>query len=128
MFNNIAYQKLTIILQAVLYLVLNGLHYVTMDTHSWRKKLAKNIYLHFTRNARLKSIRNSEWYLPITARPNHFWCRNIKTTGQHSPATPVHSFIMGVPTCFLCPRDRRSGAYCFCPVSHSVILPFSLKL
>ena len=28
---------------------------------------------------------------------------------------------------FLCPRDRRSGgggAYCFCPVCHSVILSF----
>ena len=36
-------------------------------------------YLHFIRNARLKSIRSSEWYSPITARPNHLWCRNIRT-------------------------------------------------
>ena len=36
-------------------------------------------YLHFIRNARLKSIRSSEWYFPITARPNHLWCRNIRT-------------------------------------------------
>ena len=26
---------------------------------------------------------------------------------------------------FVCPRDRRSGEYCFCPVCHSVILHFS---
>ena len=37
------------------------------------------IYLHFIRNARLKSIRSSEWYFPITARPNHLWCRNMRT-------------------------------------------------
>ena len=56
-------------------------------------------YLHFIRNARLKSIRNSEWYLPITARPYHFRCRNIRTTFFHGNIAqlPVHSFIMGVP-------------------------------
>ena len=37
------------------------------------------LYLHFIRNARIKSIRSSEWYFPITARPNHLWCRNIRT-------------------------------------------------
>ena len=58
-------------------------------------------YLHFIRHARLKSIRSFEWYLPINRRPNHFWCRSIRTTffpWQHSKATPVYSFIMGIPT------------------------------
>ena len=35
---------------------------------------------------------------------------------------PVHSFI------FLCPRDRRSVSYCFCPVCHSVILSKNFNL
>ena len=30
----------------------------------------------------------------------------------------VNDMLMGL---FLCPRDRRSGTYCFCPVCHSFI-------
>ena len=72
-------------------------------------------YLHFIKNARLKSIRRVKWYFTIAARPNHFRCRNIRTTSshgmatvvskyqrpsvwQHSRASPVYSFIMGEPT------------------------------
>ena len=52
--------------------------------HQMHQKLSafikiKSQYLHFIRNARLKSIRSFEWYFPITARPNHLWCRNIRT-------------------------------------------------
>ena len=47
-------------------------------------------YLHSIRNVRLKSIRTFEWYLPITARPNHFWCRNTKLL--FSMATKFHQF------------------------------------
>ena len=56
-------------------------------------------YLHFIRNARLKSIRSSDWYLPITARPNHFWRRNIRTTFFHRNIAQLYQFtqIMGVP-------------------------------
>ena len=32
----------------------------------------KDKYLHFIKNARLKSVRSFEWYFPITARPYHF--------------------------------------------------------
>ena len=47
----------------------------------------KTLYLHFIRNARLKSIRSSEWYLPITARPNHLWYRTIYIRTIFSVAT-----------------------------------------
>ena len=50
-------------------------------------------YLHFIRNARLKSIRSSEWYLPITARPIHFWHRNIlRTTFFHGNIAQLYQF------------------------------------
>ena len=49
-------------------------------------------YLHFIRNARLKSIRSSDWYLPITARPNHFWRRNIRTTFFHRNIAQLYQF------------------------------------
>ena len=57
------------------------------------------LYLHLIRNARSKNISSFEWYLLITARPNHFWCKNIRTTffpWQNSTASPVYSFIMGI--------------------------------
>ena len=63
------------------------------------------LYLHLIRNSRLKSISSLEWYLLITARLYHFWCKNIRTTffpWQHSTASPVHSFIMGIPTGWEC--------------------------
>ena len=49
------------------------------------------LYLHFIRNA-LKSIKSFEWYLPITARSNHFWCRNIRTTFFHGNIAQLHQF------------------------------------
>ena len=36
--------------------------------------------------------------------------------------------LMNFNCLFLCPRDRRSGAYCFCPVCHSVIPLFCHSL
>ena len=49
-------------------------------------------YLYFIRNARLKRIRSSEWYLPITAGPNNFCCRNISTTLFHGNITQLFQF------------------------------------
>ena len=57
------------------------------------------LYLHLIRNSRLKSIRSLEWYLLITARLHHFWCKNIRTTFF---PWQVHSFIMGIPTGWEC--------------------------
>ena len=57
---------------------------------AWSSTL--KIYLHFIRNARLKSIKSFEWYLSITARPNHFWCRNIRTTFFHVNIAQLHQF------------------------------------
>ena len=40
---------------------------------------------------------------PITSRPNHFRCMNMRTTfsiWQLCTVTPVHSFIMGVLMCW----------------------------
>ena len=64
------------------------------------------IKLHYIRNARLKTIRSFEWYLPITAsrdiystciyvsaaRPNHFWYRNIRTTFFYGNIAQLHQF------------------------------------
>ena len=38
------------------------------------------------------NIRSFGWYLPITARPHHFWCRNIRTTFFHGNIAQLHQF------------------------------------
>ena len=50
------------------------------------------IYLHFIRNARLKSIRSFEWFLHITSIPYPFWCGNIRTTFFHGNIAQLHQF------------------------------------
>ena len=49
------------------------------------------LYLHFIRNA-LISIKSFEWYLPITARPYHFWCTKIRTCFFHGNIAQLHQF------------------------------------
>ena len=37
-------------------------------------------------------------------------------------------FLRNIITFFVCPLDRCSGAYCFCPVYHSIILSETFTL
>ena len=49
----------------------------------WTVYIIKRNIFTFLGNVRLKSIRSSEWYLPITARHKHFWRMNISTNFFH---------------------------------------------
>ena len=65
-------------------------HRCSYKTTSFEKEQS----IAYSWNARSKTIGSFEWYVPITARPNHFKCRNIGIT--FSLATSAHSFWMGV--------------------------------
>ena len=51
---------------------------------------------------------------------NNFWIVSARALIFYMSIPCDNTFSL-VPL-FLCPRDQRSGAYCFCPVCHSVIL------